>query len=208
MSLHCFRCSPSHNISLRHSNNGSGNDLHRQTSSSSSSSSSAIKLQKRLSPQEQQQTVPPYHHHFDDEPDDFRACVVLETLLKVADISSNMQSWDRYKLWSSRLFFEQMYTHEIGRNPGPDPRNGWFDLQITFIDSYVVPLANRLHESGVFGHQDGVVFLRHVQEIRRKWLMEGRDFTEWLANKWASMRKQKHDDNDDGSGKSTARGLQ
>lgn len=123
---------------------------------------------------------------FDDEVDNLKAAVVLETMLHAADVSANMQSWDRLKLWSSRLYFELKHAYEHDRN-AIDPAENWFENQTSFLDSYVSPLARRLNDTGVFGNE-GQQFLSFVEENRRLWLEEGEDFTEWLHRRWDKIR--------------------
>ena len=130
----------------------------------------------------------------DGEPDEYAATVLLETMLKVADVSSMMQDWDRYKCWSSRLYFELRHAYEQGRNPH-DPARNWFEAQILFWDGYVTPLAKRLESTGAFfvaqtvDHDDGLL-LRCVADNRARWLKEGREFTAWLAKKWSVVREE------------------
>ena len=124
-----------------------------------------------------------------DEPDQLRATVVLETMLRAADVSANMQSWEQMKKWSSILFFELMEAHESGRM-GPDPGANWFENQISFIDSYVVPLARKLDVVGVFGEL-GQQFLSFTLENRRTWMDEGKHFTSWMKRRWIRIKAKK-----------------
>ena len=83
-----------------------------------------------------------------DEPDDLKAAVVIECHLKAADVAHHFQSWDNVELWMSRLYKELVKAHDAGR--GRDPRPGWFDNQIRIFESYLMPLANKLEQIGVF----------------------------------------------------------
>lgn len=125
----------------------------------------------------------------DDEPDEFRASVVLETMLRAADISATMQCWGTMLKWSSRLFFEQMEAYESGRM-NIDPGTNWFQNQIGFLDSYVIPLARRLDDVGVFGDH-GQQFAAYAMENRRQWVEEGSDFTGWMVRRWSKIRNRK-----------------
>ena len=124
----------------------------------------------------------------DDEPYGFKATVVLETLLKAADISYMMQDWERYKIWSSRLFFEQKAAFVSKRNK-VNPEKGWFELQFLFINSYVLPLAHKLKTIGVFG-ENGDCFAQNAKDIRKMWGFEGKDFTRWLKVKWVKTKPE------------------
>jgi len=126
----------------------------------------------------------------DDEPDEFRASVVLETMLRAADISATMQCWKTMLKWSSRLFFEQMEAYESDRM-NSDPGENWFQNQLAFFDSYVIPLAKRLDDLGVFGDH-GQQFASYTMENRRQWVEEGRDFTGWMIRRWAKIKDKKN----------------
>lgn len=117
-----------------------------------------------------------------DEPDELRASVVLEQLLKAADVSPNMQGWDQLEKWSGRLFFELMNSFDDGR--GEDPRQGWFRNQITFMESYMLPLARRLNEMQVFREDVGSMFGMIVEENRDRWIDEGMSKTADVTQKW------------------------
>ena len=125
----------------------------------------------------------------DDEPDEFRASVVLETMLRAADVAANMQCWKTMLKWSSRLYFEQMATFETGRM-NSDPSSNWFDNQIKFLDSYVIPLARRMDDMGVFGEL-GQQFAAFALENRRQWIEEGSDFTSWMVRRWIKIKDKK-----------------
>lgn len=113
-----------------------------------------------------------------DEPDELRAAVVIETLLRVADVGHSIQNWENMTSWSSKLFRELCKAHSIGR--GHDPRNSWYPNQIGIIDSYLRPLALQLDELGVFGEFNGVLFVQLVDAIRDRWIEEGQEVTDRL----------------------------
>jgi hypothetical protein len=117
-----------------------------------------------------------------DEPDELRASVIMEQLIKAADVAPLMQGWDHMEKWSARLFFELMDSHESGR--GEDPRQGWFENQITFLESYLLPLARRLHATKAFGNTVGPMFARTVEENRDRWISDGVVLTEHVTQKW------------------------
>uniref|UniRef100_A0A7S1UQ21 Uncharacterized protein n=1 Tax=Grammatophora oceanica TaxID=210454 RepID=A0A7S1UQ21_9STRA len=120
----------------------------------------------------------------DDEPDDLKATVVMEHLLRAADIGPNLQGWEHMKKWSGRLFYELKTSHEAGRC-GFDPQEGWYENQITFLDAYVMPLAQKLQAMGVFG--TSVQFDAIVLQNRERWTGEGEDATAETIQKWKIM---------------------
>ena len=106
-----------------------------------------------------------------DEPDELKSIVVLETILTAADVAHNLQSWDHMVKWSSRLYNELRKAHVTDR--GPDVSRNWFENQIGFLESYLLPLARRLEDTGVFGEDVGAMFPRIVEENRDRWLTDG-----------------------------------
>ncbi|KAG7372490.1 3'5'-cyclic nucleotide phosphodiesterase [Nitzschia inconspicua] len=103
--------------------------------------------------------------------DEMRESVVLETILKAADVAHNLQGFEQMAKWSDRLFLELRKAFVEGR--GESPQNGWFRNQIGFIDAYLLPLARRLDDMGVFGDNKGAVFADNVEDNRDRWTREG-----------------------------------
>lgn len=129
--------------------------------------------------------------HFDpDETDELKASVVMEHLIRAADIGANMQGWQQMKKWSNRLFFELKATHDDNR--GEDPQCNWFENQITFLESYIMPLARRLDDMGVFGDTIGPMFARIVQQNRERWVCEGRAETAQIVQEWQISQGEKY----------------
>jgi hypothetical protein len=95
----------------------------------------------------------------------------METILKAADVAHNLQGFDQMAKWSNRLFLELRKAYVEGR--GECPQNGWFTNQISFIDAYLLPLARKLDDTGVFGDVKGSVFAEKVEESRERWTREG-----------------------------------
>ena len=62
----------------------------------------------------------------------------------------NMKCRHVYKRWNERLFQEMFLAYEEGRG-GKDPTDGWYNGELWFFDNYIIPLARKLEECGVFG---------------------------------------------------------
>jgi hypothetical protein len=115
-----------------------------------------------------------------DEPDELRESVVLDLLLRVADVGHTLQSWDNMIEWSGNLFHELMAANKVGR--GHDPRPGWFENQVRIMESYVVPLTVQLYDIGVFGPMIGSSFGSTIEENHDQWHYEGYDLTQtWVS---------------------------
>lgn len=106
-----------------------------------------------------------------DEVDELKVTVIMEQLMTACDVAHNLQSWDHMVKWSNKLFLELKRAHKEGR--GGDPKNNWFENQIGFLESYLLPLARRLEDTGVFGDVIGPVFARIVESNRDRWLTDG-----------------------------------
>jgi hypothetical protein len=84
-----------------------------------------------------------------DEPDEFRSAVVIELILRTADISYWFQNEEIFLEWSGNLLRELMAAHQAER--GMDPRPKWVQNQINMAQQYVAVLAIQLQHTGIFG---------------------------------------------------------
>jgi hypothetical protein len=110
-----------------------------------------------------------------DEPDELKATVVMEVLMTAADVAHNLQGWDHMVKWSGMLYMELRAAFQASRGADPEPR--WFENQIGFLESYLMPLARRLEDTGIFGEVVGAQFARIVEENHDRWLTEGFEVT-------------------------------
>ncbi len=101
-----------------------------------------------------------------------RASSVLEQLIQAADVAHSMQSWPIFVKWNTKLYDELWAARLAGR--GADVSKVWFKGQIGFFDNYIMPLAKRLKDCGIFGDQ-GPLFMENAQENRTRWLQEGEE---------------------------------
>jgi hypothetical protein len=107
-----------------------------------------------------------------DENDDFKVIVILEQLMKAADVAANMQGWETMVAWCKRLFFEQKKCFNDGR--GPNPVVEWHENQIAFFESYTMPLACRVAETGVLELDHANLLVNGVRQNNIRWMIEGR----------------------------------
>ena len=87
--------------------------------------------------------------------------------------------------FSNRLYLELKKAHKEGR--GPHPKPSWYENQIAFLESYILPLAHRLEDTGVWGDVIGPVFARLVEANRDQWLIDGKKVTDDVIAKGAEM---------------------
>jgi hypothetical protein len=101
-----------------------------------------------------------------------RLSSTLEQILQAADVGHTMQSWSVFIKWNEKLYNELWMANIQGR--GPACHGQWFAGQISFIDNYIFPLAQRLKQCGVFGSL-GSLFYDNASLNRKRWMIEGND---------------------------------
>lgn len=114
-----------------------------------------------------------------------KATAVMELLIQVGDISHIVQSWNRYVKWNTNLFTEMHAAYKNGYME-KDISETWYEGELKFLDSYVIPLATRLEESGSFGSD----WLKNVKQNRERWEENGKSLVHNM------MIKCKADDDD------------
>jgi hypothetical protein len=96
--------------------------------------------------------------------------VILEHLLQLADIGHCTQRWETMILWNKRLLAELIIASKQGK--GVDPSGGWFDGQMTFCSSYVIPLTERIRLGGIFSSTMSKIFLEGALRNKSRWMNE------------------------------------
>lgn len=79
-----------------------------------------------------------------------RATIVIEHIIQASDVAHTMQHWHIYIKWNERLYAE-MYKAYVEGRADKDPTDTWYTGEIGFFDFYIIPLAQKLSECGVFG---------------------------------------------------------
>jgi hypothetical protein len=120
-----------------------------------------------------------------DEPDELKMTVVMETIMTAADVAHNLQGWQHMVKWAGRLYMELRRAYQAKR--GFDPQHRWFENQIGFLESYLLPLAHRLDDIGVFGPEVGPAFAMIVEDNRDRWLTHGYDETQKVIEEGATL---------------------
>ena len=92
-----------------------------------------------------------------------------------------MQHWQIYRKWNERLF-EEMYKAYREDRAGADPSEFWYQGEIGFFDFYIIPLAKKLAECGVFGVSSDE-YLNYAQKNRKEWEAKGQDVVEQMLAK-------------------------
>jgi len=107
----------------------------------------------------------------DVESEDRKATIVIEHLIQASDVSHTMQHWHIYKSWNEKFFCECYKAYKDGR-ADKDPSTNWYKGEIGFFDFYVIPLAKKLDNCGVFGVSSHE-YLNYATANRDEWIREG-----------------------------------
>jgi class 3 adenylate cyclase len=110
---------------------------------------------------------------------DRKATIVFEHIIQASDVSHCMQHWHTYQKFNSRLFEERYLAYRKGVAGDKPPWVGWYKGEIWFFDNYIIPLAQKLNDCGVFGvsyHE----YLNYAQENRLEWERKGLEIVESL----------------------------
>jgi hypothetical protein len=83
-----------------------------------------------------------------------------------------MQHWHVYRKWNARLF-EESYMAFLEGRAEKDPSEIWYEGEIGFFDFYIIPLAKKLKDCGVFGVSSDE-YLTYAMQNRQEWEERGR----------------------------------
>jgi hypothetical protein len=75
-----------------------------------------------------------------------------------------------------------MYTAFVRKRTDKDPSAGWYNGEIWFFDNYVIPLAKKLKECGVFGVSSDE-YLNYAMRNRQEWEKKGHEVVERMLQK-------------------------
>jgi class 3 adenylate cyclase len=110
-----------------------------------------------------------------------KATIVIEHIMQASDVAHTMQHWHIYQKWNERLFNEMSEAYKMGRSPS-DPSQGWYKGELWFFDNYVIPLATKLEECGVFGvASDECLF--NALNNRKEWACRGEKTVEEMVER-------------------------
>lgn len=117
----------------------------------------------------------------DTEDSDLRATIIIEHIIQASDVSHTMQHWHIYRKWNERLFLELHAAYKAGRM-AKDPSTFWYNGEIGFFDNYVIPLARKLDQCGVFGVSSDEC-LNYAVQNRDEWQQKGQEVVASLMAK-------------------------
>ena len=122
-----------------------------------------------------------------DQVNALRATIVIEHIIQASDVSHTMQHWHVYQKWNKRLFLEMYQAYREGRM-GADPATFWYQGELGFFDNYVIPLAKKLKECGVFGVSSDE-FLNYANQNRAEWAERGQEVVANLVSELSNKEE-------------------
>ena len=102
-----------------------------------------------------------------------KATIVIEHLIQASDVAHTMQHWHVYRKWNERFFLECFQAFRDGR-ADKNPADGWYEGEIGFFDYYIIPLAKKLKDCGVFGKSSDE-YLNYALRNRQEWESRGQE---------------------------------
>jgi hypothetical protein len=102
-----------------------------------------------------------------------KATIVIDHLIQASDVCHTMQHWHVYRKWNERLFIEMTKAYMDGRAE-KNPADTWYHGEIGFFDYYVIPLAKKLADCGVFGVSSDE-YLIYATKNRDEWEARGEE---------------------------------
>ena len=102
-----------------------------------------------------------------------KATIVIEHLIQASDVSHTMQHWHVFRKWN-QLLFEEMYDAYMSGRAETNPADFWYKGEIGFFDYYIIPLAKKLKDCGVFGVSSDE-YLNYAMKNREEWEIRGHE---------------------------------
>jgi hypothetical protein len=124
-----------------------------------------------------------------------KATIVIEHLIQASDVVHTMQHWHVYRRWNERFFLECMRAYQEGRADA-NPADTWYEGEKGFFDYYIIPLARKLKECGVFG-VSSEEYLSYAQQNRKEWELRGEEIVRQMVQ---NVRREKKPTIKDGCG--------
>lgn len=118
-----------------------------------------------------------------------KATIVIEHLIQASDVSHTLQHWQVYRKWNERLFMEMYTAFKEGRAEN-DPSVNWYEGEMGFFDYYIIPLAKKLRDCGVFGVSCDEM-LDYATNNREEWEAQGQEVVEYMITAYEAEQKRK-----------------
>jgi class 3 adenylate cyclase len=110
-----------------------------------------------------------------------KATIVIEHMIQASDVAHTMQHWHIYRKWNERLFMEMYQAFKSGRAE-KSPETFWYKGELGFFDFYIIPLAMKLKDCGVFGVSSDE-YLNYATRNRKEWEDRGQEVVREMMEK-------------------------
>jgi 3'5'-cyclic nucleotide phosphodiesterase len=145
----------------------------------------------------------------DEDDENRKATIVIEHIMQASDVSHAMQHWCVYQRWNRRLF-DELFTAYRANRMERDPSDFWYESELKFFDSYIIPLAKKLKDCGVFGVSSDEC-LNYAMDNRREWESKGQMIVDELVSNYQQREREEAEAqasaavNGNGNGNGTAK---
>jgi hypothetical protein len=110
-----------------------------------------------------------------------KSTIVIEHLIQASDVAHTMQHWHVYRRWNER-FFKECYQAYLDGRAEQDPSENWYKGEMGFFDFYIIPLAKKLKDCGVFGVSSDE-YLSYATQNRKEWERRGEEMVKEMVSK-------------------------
>ena len=76
-----------------------------------------------------------------------------------------------------------------------DPANNWYEGELGFFDFYLIPLAMKLKECGIFG-KSGSEYISYVLKNKKEWERKGAEVVHEMVLLYKDAEEDDEDDDD------------
>jgi transcription termination factor NusB len=114
-----------------------------------------------------------------------KATIVIEHMIQASDVSHTMQHWHIYRKWNELFYFECYDAFVKGRSKIV-PTDTWYQGELDFYDYYIIPLAKKLKECGVFG-VSSTEYLQYALSNRSEWQSRGKEIVAEMKERAKTM---------------------
>lgn len=118
---------------------------------------------------------------------DRKATIVIEHLIQASDVAHTMEHWNIYRRWNEKFFQECCDSYYNGRAE-KNPADYWYQGELGFFDFYIIPLAKKLKDCGVFG-LTGDDYLNNAMRNRQEWQSRGQEVVAELVEGYSAKKK-------------------
>mmetsp|Transcript_7886 Transcript_7886/g.15271 ORF Transcript_7886/g.15271 Transcript_7886/m.15271 type:complete len:1152 (-) Transcript_7886:303-3758(-) len=111
-----------------------------------------------------------------------KTTMVIEIIMQASDVAHTIQHWHIYRKWNDLLYAEAFQAYRAGRSDR-NPADYWYDGEISFFNTTVIPLAQKIKDCGVFCSSSSDEFLKYALNNKKEWMAKGRALVAELAEK-------------------------